>query len=370
MKSLVLLLMLLSSFPAFSKGFALDARLGKEGGGGQGYLCKNPDGSRTLESVDLYEAKYAWGATIPESGSLRNEMERIFTNIALYYQTMAPNLISVDPHSSPAPKGAIDGALGAYADFLVNLNPIRAGQRLALSNDNGGLIFETPENCELVQVLYYADQGMASGRVLVDNEYWNLLSPQDQLAYWLHETTYKELRSSGEQSSEDTRKIVGMLLDNKRFPGAATELEGHTEALFCSAGDSAKDASFSFYAIKGEPYPEFGEEPSLKLVFNSISLDTNAPMRMFVSTTANSIWTFDEFSTGYINTSGQVLHTSSVLGSYTITLDVTDRSCFGDSNKKCITTLKVLADDNEWYGGEISCRKPESLEEKKEEPTP
>ena len=52
----------------------------------------------------------------------------------------------------------------------------------------------------------------------MDKKYWDLLSPQNKLALFFHETIYKEMRNNGEKTSQRVRKIVAKLVSDEIFP--------------------------------------------------------------------------------------------------------------------------------------------------------
>jgi hypothetical protein len=344
LQSLVLLAALIFGASAFANG--------KEGGGGQGVLCTDSNQNRTLVPLDLFEAQGIWGTQIPVSSPIQDEISRVLPNYDLFHAEMAPN---ETPFALPtAPTAVKEQALQSqYESFVSSLRAIPAGTHLTLSNDNGGLILQPPKGCQLVQVLYYADENDESGQVLVDSDYWNLLSPQSRLAFYFHETIYKSLRFAIEQSSTRTRRIVGMLLDSKPFPGPAVGLQGLESAQYCYASADS-DADISFYAVPSNT--ALNGQPRLKLVFDSLAVKPDDLPYMLVSTTADSMWSYQGFMSGYLNTSGQELRTESVLGSTTIRLSETDMSCVGNTGKKCRPTIKVLTQDGQWVGGPIECR--------------
>jgi hypothetical protein len=321
----------------------------KEGGGGQGVLCTEASGVKTLEPIDTYEARNIWGYKIPASTDFDREMLRILPNYLLYSGTLNP-LTSAPVATNPdfkKLKGYYD------QDFVSKFQPIPSGSRLTLSGDTGGLILQPPPNCQIVQVLYYADDNFDAGKILVDQEYWSLLSPQSQIAFYLHETLYKHLRISGESNSSRVRKVVGLILNQDAYPGVYSELYGKSESQFCYAEDPSGRGDILFYAVPkevGSGYP-----PMTELVFERMNMSLDAQAEL-VSTTYTSMWSYKTWLSGKLDTSGQNSSTTSVLGSTFIRLSVTDRSCIANPKKTCEKTLEFLNDQNQWVGGKITCR--------------
>ena len=315
------------------------------GGGGQGVLC-NVNGNRTLETLDLYEAKHIWGYDIPAGGTLEKEADRIIVNILLQDDHKLPAVKPTHPGSK-----AVADFLAEYAEFVRRMRAIPNGARLELSHDDGGRIIRPPQSCEVVQIMYYADENDSTGAILVDQDYWKLLDPQNQLALLLHESYYKMLRFSGETTSTRTRKLVGLIFGSKEFPGRLAPLYGKTESIYCYAETPREtDAFIAFWVIPTNPADI--NSPAI-LSFDSLSIDSPEPI--LVETTAYTNWSYSTWKTNNAKESGYVIRTTSVLGSETINFRPENNDCLGEG-KQCPVVFKVKTKNGKWVGGPVVCR--------------
>ena len=326
---------------AFAKKFGPST-----GGGGQGVLCIAPNGQPTLETLDLYEAKNIWGYQIPTSGDLPTEINRVYPNIALQRDIHVPAVKPSNPSSTQLAKFADE-----YSAFTGRLRAIPNGARLEISNDDGGRIIRPPQNCQIVQIVYYADEDVMTGAILVDKEYWNLLDPQNQLALAIHEELYKRLRSFGEKNSARTRKVVGLLFNAHEYPGPLMALYNQPESIYCFADTGVNtDTSISFWVIPLDPNDPLS---FATLLFDNLSGNLTDPL--LVETTTFSNWTYAEWKGSKTKSSGYIQPTVSALGSETVRFAPENFAC-PRTGKGCTPTFFLKLPNGKWSGGKVHCR--------------
>ncbi len=238
-------LMLLLVCVAVQTPTLLKASGGQEGGGGKGVFCES-HGERTVESLDLWEAKNVWGYKIPASKDIQSEIKRV---MPVWYSSLHEK-----PTDAPFQYRQKDIAMWNswyHDDFLSRLNRIPSGTRLNPTNDTT-LILQPPPNCKVVQVLVYIDEGADSGRILADGEFWDLLDDENKYAYYFHETIYKRFRDSYEnyQSSDIVRKYVGALFSTDAFPSKSAKVRQFDKALECETTGSANGNEALFYVTE------------------------------------------------------------------------------------------------------------------------
>lgn len=251
------------------------------GGGGKGVLCVQPDGSRSLESLDRYEARLVWKYSLPTSRDFDSEFLRVMSRLDAIW---AGDVQTEPPLYSPQNH---DNYLFAHRKFEASLNFLPAGARLRYTPDAGEAVVPPP-NCSLVQVITYMDEGAETGSILVDQEYWNMITPQDRVAFFLHEFIYKSLRVFGEKNSARVRKMTGRLISTEIYTGILEPVRRAKKALECfNNAPKERDADYPlhFYLVPGKN--ERGEDGTT-LVF-----DTIGRRGMLATTTAFSSLTFD-----------------------------------------------------------------------------
>jgi hypothetical protein len=280
----------LASFLA-AFGFAGAANGGTlTGGGGQGLLCKNSRGKSVLTSLDTAEGTNAWGYSYPRSSStIEKEIERVVHNYRYfaYRGNRADNDFRDDQETK-------EYLLKEFRAFEQSLVFTKKGVHLPLSEDLGKLLFEIPQKCKRVQVLYYPDQ-LAAGQkqaILADRAYWRALNPQEQLAFFLHEHVYENFRLlNQETNSQRTRKIVGLLLLDQEFPGTYRLLKDQTKGIYCRTPLDRNDIPLTEYFVL--PKPNAADE----VVFMFTYLRGEA---MLAETSFDRVGTVDEYAERFV----------------------------------------------------------------------
>ncbi len=166
---------------------------GQDAGGGKGVRCRS-----RAQTLDLYEAQTIKHQTIDYRASNLDE-----ALVATAYKLGIHLDNDVPPTATDAYKVAFAKII--KDDMYGHFQYIPTGQRLAATND--ATLPALGNECELIQIASY----QPDGRLLVDQEYWSSLKPEDQAALLIHEWLYRRAREShGLLNSDETRKVVAM----------------------------------------------------------------------------------------------------------------------------------------------------------------
>lgn len=224
---------------------------GVDGGGGKGVYCE-ANGRRTVESLDLYEARNVWGYTLPTSRDFEAEMRRVMPQ---YWAAR----FDLDPTQPPlrADELSFRNFMDFYeTSFRRQMRFITEGTRIRPTED-ATIILDPPAHCKIVQILVYLDEGSGTGGILADREYWNLLDDQNKLALALHETDYKAYRHYlGVRSSDSIRKYIGAIFSTDHAPNQIEAVRSAKDALRCESKPERSDwvpTLFYVTSIEGEP---------------------------------------------------------------------------------------------------------------------
>lgn len=220
------------------------------GGGGKGVLCEFEQGRKTLEVLDLYEAKNIF--------HLAEEVRHANLTEELTLGMERLNEIWAEPgrNAEPVNKSDLEKAMNEL--FFSKLIPIPKGSRLALTMD--ATVPALPTNCYQVQVALYNDLG-----IQIDQEYWDMMDFRNQAALIYHEALYYYRRAYGAYNSDETRKFIGRLFSTtppiKRFLSVP-----ETGYYDCTGGtDETPIYDFIIY-----PYVE-DQEPGYLVSFRQIN---------------------------------------------------------------------------------------------------
>ncbi|NJL25278.1 MAG: hypothetical protein HC902_08935 [Calothrix sp. SM1_5_4] len=217
-----------------------DVPLGvSSGGGGAGVLCETETGGNTLVSLDLFEARHVWGYEIPESDDYEAELRRVFQRVH--------SVVASEPRD-PTPEYT-ESVHQEYRrnveSVLTSFSYIPAGTRLALIQDRDDILVP-PKNCRIVQVISYFDQSAKGRRILVDREYWEMLGPQDRVAFLFHEMVYEVFRLFGDKTSARARKLTGIMLSSVSLSAKYGAFVKGGRVLECRP-EGASEAGTEFY---------------------------------------------------------------------------------------------------------------------------
>ena len=173
------------------------------GGGGKSVVCRNPDKSiKSVELLDIFEAKNIYGLSINESS---NDMNFLVENLL-------PKLKGIDPMYNQFDEDGIKKNLNKELDNIKkNLYWVK-NSILILTDDSYEKII--PKDCTIEQLINYTEQG----EVFVDYELWTNMNSTNQAAALLHETLYSYFRNYyNEKTSVNTRSSIGLIFSGYSF---------------------------------------------------------------------------------------------------------------------------------------------------------
>ena len=195
------------------------------GGGGKGVYCSNLNGALTsLTLLDLYEARRTPGWNgMPELTNFDAQKQALGRKLAVVF--------GIDEQQ----------ALGMIQQTYSAIRFLPVGQRVAPIDDADENILDP--HCHSVQIAHFYGQPMGEIKgpelpqgpsywVDVDTEYWNALSPLNQVALVVHEMIYEQQREQGAETSSGARTITRFVLSDK----AAEPIElglPQSAVLFC-----------------------------------------------------------------------------------------------------------------------------------------
>jgi hypothetical protein len=208
------------------------------GGGGKGVLCEK-DGKKTLEVLDLYEAKNIYQLKINDFG---NDEERAKDNLALLlaHHFGGVTYVSDDKYAKVIRKIYID-------ELTKNTTMLKEGKTLNLTNDAYEPIKE--EGCKPVQIGMYYDEST----LIIDPILWAMLDVTNKTAFIAHEVMYFIARRSGTTNSMSTRKLVGLLMSTKGArPLADGAPQDKEELLECRIQDDKGFDSGKMFLFPGK----------------------------------------------------------------------------------------------------------------------
>lgn len=190
----------------------------RDGGGGKGVVCRNPDGSiKSVELLDLWEARMVYGRQIRYSeASYEQQLKTLLPKLAwaIPYPVINPAqfqgwLISdLEEHT-------LDALLKKYPDhFFKTTETVEetkdAYERIVPSGRNG---------CKIEQIVSMVDVDFSNDRLVYFNfELYGLMDETNKAALNLHEALYSYLRRTmNEPNSVRTRRLVGALMSGVKF---------------------------------------------------------------------------------------------------------------------------------------------------------
>lgn len=199
------------------------------GGGGKAIVCRDKD--RTIQSaqvLDLYEAQHQYGLqllpspiTLDEAINLVGERLESLSGTRQYMMSMNREQLKE-----------------IYKKFVL-LGP---GIGLEPINDSHDIL--RPENCEIEQLAYFKESNI----ILVNQNIWSKLDPQNQAALIVHEAIYQLQRQRGATDSRDSRKIVGHLFSTANLQNVMGPVKATGEVIRCETSDTQN----VFYMTKDE----------------------------------------------------------------------------------------------------------------------
>lgn len=209
-----------------------------DGGGGKGVLCKLPNGSSRLVTLDRYEAEIQFGKDVQMDSSTVDEA---LLSIAERF-TNHTNETPIVSKSQWSEQGRAE-ILREWSDLISSrLKPIARGTRLSLTQDAS--VPPLPSSCQVVQIAIYDKNDV----IHYDTEYWSMLDPMDVAVLHAHEYFYLQYRKYGYKTSDETRALISRILAD-RLPPMFENLWSKTDYLYCYGGGAgeAKDELYEFY---------------------------------------------------------------------------------------------------------------------------
>lgn len=184
------------------------------GGGGKAIVCR--DQNRQIISaqvLDLFEAENQYGLTLLPSA---RSLDEALSEVALRLESL-----SGQRRYMMSMKKTDLEAIYKKFKFLapgIGLQPI---------DDSMDLL--RPEHCEIEQLAFFKEANI----VLVNQDIWNHLTPQNQAALIVHETIYQLQRRQGAKDSRDSRKIVGHLFSTVDLQNVMGLIPARGEVIQC-----------------------------------------------------------------------------------------------------------------------------------------
>jgi len=199
------------------------------GGGGKGVVCRDEaTGRTTVELLDLWEArKIHQLELLPAKGTVK---EMLYSALRALSHSVHNDDAIIDVYEGATKTHAYRGADAVFFSLLQNAGQfllpdsgprnvvIRRMRDVRLADSNDALEIATPRNCKIEQLVLYRDYSTAKGEIVIDQDLFDLLSPQGQAALLAHEGLYKFLRdSAGETNSLRVRRTIGLAFSGKEM---------------------------------------------------------------------------------------------------------------------------------------------------------
>jgi hypothetical protein len=194
----------------------------KDGGGGQGVVCRQPDGTETIEMFDLWEFKAL--SKVTGEGAVFEERKFPDTKSAIEFAASRFATFNIDRlsreeegnHYYTFGPGALEDRIRVFYGLVEGMlsgkykktNQVRflgEGVSLALTDDSESFV-SPGENCRLKQIAVTRKDA-----VYIDKAAYLKMSPLHQAALLSHEVIYRYLRDSHENRSIYARRIVALL---------------------------------------------------------------------------------------------------------------------------------------------------------------
>ena len=212
-----------------------------DGGGGKGVLCKLPNGSQSLRTLDTYESELR-GETPDTIGS---GLSVIDTFVEYGTLKIGPMLMSPTSTIEPEPERRQSLRNFFATEFEARLNR----QTKPLGHTADATLPPIPSECQIVQIAIWQNSGVID----LDTNLWNLLSTREKAVLAMHEVLYFYSRKDGATTSDESRWIIGSAFSSKplsrRFPEAMTNRTSPIAWCHGGGGDAPYDGpTFEVYA--------------------------------------------------------------------------------------------------------------------------
>jgi hypothetical protein len=203
--------------------------LGKEGGGGKGVVCRNPDNSiRSVELLDLWEARKIYGETpLANNESLEKQITNNIDRLK-YSVQLAADLQVFTGNVTYSESDYFATRLQYVTNFFVKSSPyVQRLHNVNLSPTNDSFEPAQPAGgCTIEQLVYYIDSA-SMPHILVNQDLVDLMDRTNQAALYLHEAFYLYMRGYSdnlffqtykEPDSIRVRRAIGYAFAGHAFP--------------------------------------------------------------------------------------------------------------------------------------------------------
>lgn len=233
MKSFLIPVILLTSLAPLVSG----AEGAVDGGGAKAVVCRGLFGSiRSVELLDLYEARVQHGRTIVESSdSVEAQIDQFVSRLATAEVFEFHKVVRM-----------------VAGTILQKMRVLPDGTALKETDDSFEVI--VPRGCKIEQLANFT----AEGQVLVDGKFWKKLSRTQRAALIAHEALYSLLRDRDEdRDSRRTRFVIGLLFAGENLEPVFGEVP--SDAFECYAREGDRTWNFKFFrnAENGMPIFQF-----------------------------------------------------------------------------------------------------------------
>lgn len=231
-------------------GNSAQARLGNgASGGGKGVVCRdNREKVKSVELLDLWEARTLWGRKIsPSKESVASQVKSAVARLK-HAVALMPNF-TVGGLSEPE---NLENTLSTVAELLGKPSPavIRLRKsKLTLTDDS----YEDaqPSDCSVEQIVTFQDAPELN-RVLVNQDLLDKMDATNLAALYLHEGLYRYLRQElggqivpleRDKDSRRVRRAIGFVFSGGSFPALNATIEKNP--IYCRSADSPFTENFS-----------------------------------------------------------------------------------------------------------------------------
>lgn len=178
-------------------------------GGGIGVLC-----GTKLQTLDLFEAQYLHHLTLENP---KPDFDQNWIMIGRRFM----DYFSIESSSSD------EQMLTEVRQILLSKIREVAPGTLTLSQD--ATLPEIPASCRFVQIALYDD---TQDVIFMDPTLWALLPHQEQAALISHESLYKTARQYKTRTSDETRRVIGLLFSTTPLPPLFDDVK-HQRLIHC-----------------------------------------------------------------------------------------------------------------------------------------
>jgi hypothetical protein len=238
--SLVATTLLMTTAPAIAGG-------ANAGNGGDGVVCVQPDGTKTVELLDFYEARTQLQGNSP-SGMLAPQVPSGLS-VEQIVKLFIGRLAKVSPNRAQEYQKKAD----AFLKDIPEANPLKPITATFIPNakledipDSEHIVI--PDNCKIEQVAIQKDLPLRKREFLytIDKDYWDLMVDGNvsKAGLILHEVIYGEAIALGQPNSIPTRYLTALI--------AADALRDMSDRQIYELFKN--DLGFAYFEAHGAPF--------------------------------------------------------------------------------------------------------------------